>query len=56
MDETLKWVPLIGLCITSASLIFTTAVLYPWHARLSDQFEELKKTCSVHNQDLLSGL
>ena len=35
----LKWVPVIGLCVSVYSAIFATAVLYPWHIELSKEFQ-----------------
>ena len=37
----LKWIPLVAVCITTYSAVFATFVLYPWHQKLSSEFEEL---------------
>lgn len=38
--DLLRWVPVLGLCVSLYSAIFATAVLLPWHARLSREFKE----------------
>lgn len=43
--DLLRWVPLIGLCVSIYSAIFATAVLFPWHFKLSHEFSELKNNC-----------
>ena len=39
----LKWVPLVAVCITVYSALFSTFVLYPWHQELSREFAELSR-------------
>jgi len=44
-NSLLRWVPVIGLCVSVYSAVFATAVLFPWHARLSREFHALMQTC-----------
>jgi hypothetical protein len=43
--DVLRWVPVIGLCVSVYSAVFATAVLFPWHTRLSREFHVLMQTC-----------
>jgi hypothetical protein len=40
-QEIRKTVPLIGLTIGAASLLFSITVLYPWHLELSRELKSL---------------
>jgi len=42
----LKWVPVIGTCISIFALSFQLFVLYPWHLQLSSEFASLQATCA----------
>ena len=44
----LKWIPVVGLVIGTAALIFQVAVLYPWHLELSRDFANLSRTIRKH--------
>ena len=43
--DILRWVPVIGLCVGVYSAVFATAVLFPWHIKLSKEFQALTQTC-----------
>jgi hypothetical protein len=43
----MKWIPLVSLAVSSTSLIFAVAILYPWHLELSAQFAEVLKRTQV---------
>jgi uncharacterized membrane protein len=50
MDEHhLKYVPVIGLCVSVYSALFATAILYPWHLELSEKFQAMKEECLFKN-------
>ncbi len=36
----LKWIPVIGLCVSVYSALFATFILYPWHIELSREFKQ----------------
>jgi len=43
--QWLRWVPIVGLIVSMYSAIFATAVLFPWHQQLSDEFQKMKSQC-----------
>ena len=43
--DVLRWVPVFGLCVGVYSAVFATAVLFPWHIKLSREFQALTQTC-----------
>ena len=43
--DVLRWVPVIGLCVGVYSAVFATVVLFPWHIKLSKEFQALTQTC-----------
>lgn len=49
MDDSLKYVPLVGLCISLYSAFFASVILYPWHLELSEKFQAMKEECLFKN-------
>lgn len=41
----LRWIPVVGLVVSMYSAIFATAVLFPWHQALWNEFEKMKSQC-----------
>jgi hypothetical protein len=43
--QWLRWVPIVGLIVSMYSAIFASAVLFPWHQKLWNEFEKMKSQC-----------
>lgn len=43
--QWLRWVPIVGLIVSMYSAIFATAVLFPWHQKIWNEFENMKLHC-----------
>ena len=44
----LHWVPVVGLLVGTAALIFQITVLYPWHLELSRDLANLARSVRKH--------
>lgn len=46
-----RYLPSINFAIGTSALSFQMMILYPWHKKLDDDFEELKRDQAVKLQD-----
>ena len=44
--DPLRFVPLVGLCVSSVSFLFALFVLYPWHLQMSSEFADMQRVCT----------
>jgi hypothetical protein len=44
--DSLRFVPVISLCVSSVSFLFALFVLYPWHIQLSSEFADMQRVCT----------
>ena len=44
----LRWIPVVGLLVGTAALIFQITVLYPWHLELSRDLANLARSVRKH--------
>lgn len=52
-DNSLKYIPLISLCVSVYSALFASVVLYPWHLELFEKIQAMKEECLFKN---MSGM